>query len=494
MENNYFYFRYTPNELGLAQVRSIQIENETYYHQDNFWHTDYDLQIHARYLRDISMELSRAREANVQWIAPTKVKISADNSWLPEQIGEGVSNFKYATQYDAAVIVDGAILTQTTFKVEDHGSNEVKLDVPIDKDFTVEVTRNTLTSLKVRDRDVSQNLNENEKTTIQFNNTAPKLYASFNQVKGEMNIMWPDPGVDIRNEGEYRVYRTLLTDVGTYAANRELLGSTNNNYFIDGLTRDMQYGKNYRYEVFQLKDSWDPILIPTKPDPLTVVNASEVRVSTVPVIPIHLVRDLNDTENIKFDWDFGNIPNVENDLTFKVHRIEPNGQVTHNYLEVNTTRDSGSASFVDDKPQSQCDIYGYYVQLDLIDNKIHLYSDTVFAHVIDGTTVTSLEASKGISGNSVKIDWTANQVGTAKTTFAIMRRLIGTSDWIKIAQVLGTDPSYSYTDETIEPGRFYQYQVQALVPDCDNSGFVVNNSMIDTGFGQSSGVVNGRVS
>lgn len=134
---------------------------------------------------------------------------------------------------------------------------------------------------------------------------------------------------------------------------------------------------------------------------------------------------------------------MENDLTFKVHRIEPGGDITRNYLTVTVPRSAGKASFVDEKPQSMCDIYGYYVQLDLLDNKVHLYSDTVQAHLLEGTEITGMEASKGVNGNSVKIDWTAHQVGTAKTTFTIMRRLIGADDWIKVGQVSGTEDSYS---------------------------------------------------
>ena len=45
--------------------------------------------------------------------------------------------------------------------------------------------------------------------------------------------------------------------------------------------------------------------------------------------------------------------------------------------------------------------------------------------MLEGTKVTSIEATKGVAGNSVNINWTARHVGTAKTTFAVMRRLIG---------------------------------------------------------------------
>ena len=493
-DDNWLSIYYAPNEAGVADVVAFQIESHTDYLQDNYISSDNEIQITARYLRDLNMDLSAAREATVKWIAPDRVKVSADNSWLPQQIGNGVQDFEYITSYTAYSVVDNDSYSTRLLEVSGRGSGSVEFDVPIDKDYSVWVDRRTKTSFKFNGKDVCQDLRGHERTITNFHSTPPSLTVSFNQVNGEMLISWDDLGESVLGKGEWQVYRTEVNKDGVYVGNRELIGTTKNDHFTDNSSRGLEYGKYYRYEVFHLKDSWENLTIPSNPEPLTVVKASEVYANTIPVVPLHLVRDDKTTDKIKFDWDFGNIPNVENDVTFKVHRIETNGSVTQSYLTVTVPRTAGSASFVDDKPETPCDIYGYYLQLDLINNKIHTYSDTVFAHVIDGTTVTSIDASKGLSGNNVKIDWTAHQVGTAKTTFVINRRLIGTSDWIKVAQMSGTDDSYTYTDENIEPGRFYQYKVIAYAPDCENSGLIESNSMIDTGFGQSTGVVSGRVS
>ena len=493
-DDNWLSIYYAPNEAGVSDVVAFQIESHTDYLQDNAFSSDNEIQITARYLRDLKMDLSPAHEASVAWTAPGMLKVSADNSWLPQNIGNGVDNFEYVASYTVLVMVNNDSYSTRLLEVTGRGSSSIEIDAPIDKEFSVRIDRRTKTKFKFNGKEVCQDLPGHERTTINFHNAPPKTSASFNQVNGEMDLTWDDLGENVLGKGEYQVYRTELKKDGTYIGNRELIGTTKNGHFTDNSSRGLDYGKYYRYEVFHFKDTWKDLTIPSNPEPLTVVRASDVRANTIPVIPLHLVRDDNTTDKIKFDWEFGNIPNVENDVTFKVHRIEPNGSVTQSYLTVTTPRTAGSASFVDDKPTSQCDIYGYYLQLDLIDNKIHAYSDTVFAHVIDGTKVTSVEAAKGLSGNNVKIDWTAHQVGTAKTTFVVNRRLIGTSDWIKVGQVSGTDENYTFTDGNIEPGRYYQYQVQAIIPDCENSGMIVSNSMIDTGFGQSSGVVSGRVS
>ncbi|MBR4829609.1 MAG: hypothetical protein IKZ92_07405, partial [Muribaculaceae bacterium] len=251
--------------------------------------------------------------------------------------------------------------------------------------------------------------------------------------------------------------------------------------------------KYYRYEVFLKQDSWADVTIPTNPDPLTVVHAAQVLANTVPVIRLHPVQDATVTDNIKMDWDFGNVPKTENYLTFKVHRIEPDGTITINYKEVTVPRTAGKASFTDEKPASVCSNYGYFLQLDLADNKVHIYSDTVYAHVIGMSRVTELDISKGTAGGDVVIKWKAQQIGTLSTLYDVQRRFIGSGEWLSIFQTEGTGSIYTYTDKTTEPGRYYEYRVIAYASDCDDEGHVISNTMSDVGFCRATGVVSGRV-
>ena len=307
-----------------------------------------------------------------------------------------------------------------------------------------------------------------------------------------MRLQW-DVSEEVLKQGDYKVCRTTMNENGTFSGNREQIGSTSDKYFVDNTDRALEYGKYYRYEVFQQMNSWENITLPTDPEKSGAVVVNEVKTNTMPVVPLHLIQDMTASENITFNWDFGNIPDYENDITFKVNRIEPNGTITRNYIEVTVPRTAGKASFTDDKPESNCTIYGYYLQLGLIDNRITICSDTVYGHVYAGTTIKTLMASKATSGNNVKLTWSVNQVGTENTLFEIQRRYVGGTEWSVIHQVEGTGSQYSYTDENVEVGRYYEYQVIAYGPDCEGGGHVINNAMTALGYGQATGVISGRV-
>ena len=495
MDGTWLSFRYTPNLAGIENVTAIQIESDTYYHQDNFWHSDYDFTIHCRYLRGVSMEFEKCRDANVEWNSPDKIKVTAENSWLPSSFGNNVSNFTYTSKYDAMVMVEGKKYSSGLFTAVNRGSGSLELDVPINKDFNVEVIRNTTITYKYNNRDVSLNFNENERSIIPckaFNNTSPNLSASFNQVTGEMRLQW-DVDDDIAADGDFQIYRTTMNEYGSYTGNRQKLSSTSKNYFTDNAEYGLEYNKRYRYEILQLKNSWGNVEIPDNPNSETGVNAATVLTNTIPVIPLHLSQDVSVTDNIKIDWNFGNVPQSETDVNFFVNRIDPDGTVRTHYGQVTVPRNAGEASFTDDKPASSCEVYRYYVTADMIGGKLHFTSDTLQSSLLDGSIVTGVTISKGNYQGSVHVNWTAKQVGTSPTYYEVHRRFIGASDWLTIGSTSGTTTNYTYIDQTAEPGRFYEYRVAAYSPDCDGTGRVISNAIVESGFSQAAGVIAGRV-
>lgn len=199
------------------------------------------------------------------------------------------------------------------------------------------------------------------------------------------------------------------------------------------------------------------------------------------------------TDNIKIDWDFGNVPKNETSVTFYVNRIDPDGTIRKKYGEVTVPRDAGKASFTDDKPESSCEVYRYFVNTDMLDGKLHFTSDTIQSSLLDGSIVTGVTISKGNYQGSVHVNWTAKQVGTSPTYYEVHRRFIGASDWLTIGTTSGTTTNYTYVDQTAEPGRFYEYRVAAYSADCDGTGRVISNSIVESGFSQAAGVIAGRV-
>ena len=73
LEDEWFSFRYAPNGQGVRDVVGIQIENETYYHQDNLF-TDYYFQVHARYLKDVTMDFAECKAARVECLSLQKLE------------------------------------------------------------------------------------------------------------------------------------------------------------------------------------------------------------------------------------------------------------------------------------------------------------------------------------------------------------------------------------------------------------------------------------
>ena len=157
-------------------------------------------------------------------------------------------------------------------------------------------------------------------------------------------------------------------------------------------------------------------------------------------------------------------------------------------------RKDGKATFTDDKPESNCETYRYYVQLDLFDNSLHFFSDTLTARITACTTLTDLTVTKGSTNEGVRITWKANQVGTNPTQYKVLRRFIGTNDWITVHTTRGTDSEYTFLDTNTEPGRYYEYNVEAYGANCDdNNTPLLTDSRMEPGFGQATGTISGRV-
>ena len=143
--------------------------------------------------------------------------------------------------------------------------------------------------------------------------------------------------------------------------------------------------------------------------------------------------------------------------------------------------------------EASCIGYKYRIVFDRGDNVSPFMSTSTVAptRISSATTVTSLVASKGIDKNGCNLTWGANQVSSTPTTFRVSRREVRETEFYTIYTVQGTGSTYSYYDQGCEPGRYYEYRVEAFT-DCEGQ-LTCNNYKLAIGFAQNYGTISGQV-
>ena len=204
-----------------------------------------------------------------------------------------------------------------------------------------------------------------------------------------------------------------------------------------------------------------------------------------------LKQDTTVTDKVKLTWQYSRVPTSSSSVKFQVMRKTSdasewaeNGNVTGDA----EPKANAVLSFEDmDLPNAGVR-YQYMIRLSLNNGNSIFESEPIYAGLISGSMVKTFEATKGVHDNTVRLTWTTKQVGTDNTTYDISRRYIGSNgDFIKINTTTGTATRYTYEDNTVQPGYYYEYKIEAY------SGNVLQNSLTDAGFCQARGVISGRV-
>ena len=106
----------------------------------------------------------------------------------------------------------------------------------------------------------------------------------------------------------------------------------------------------------------------------------------------------------------------------------------------------------------------------------------------------SFKASRGNYSNTVKLTWQVKQVGTGECYFTLQRRplgSVGSEGWADIYTTHGTASTYSYDDQTAQPGSFNEYKV--IISEKVGSEMVVGDTETCDGFCMATGTMSGRV-
>ena len=499
-------------------IREIRVEGTSYYHQDNFWISDGDITVGYYYSKQLSYKTQgMSKDLVTERVGATTVRLTSDMTGTPwpsydqyatQNSGSGIEDCDNNVEFQAAYAtyvydLNGNRLSVSSWghsRCYDGNRKSQDITVPADKEIVVKTVRTVyymfdLVSAGQRLQSYhwyDYNSWSNSKTEFsrRLEGVGLNATATFNQVDGNVHLSWAKQPYG----GEYSVYRHEVDAYNRTTTDRVLVGTTSAISLDDTDKSGFAYNKRFVYDVVYTGNGWDKPSIPLdKSDLPAGILSQTLAVNTTPQVKVHLTQALDVTDKIGLRWDFGNIPKSESNVTFNVNRIEPDGSLLPSIGSITVDRNASSAAYDDATATSACDVFRYFLTFDLIDGTTRCTSDTITARLLGNSLVTAVDATKGALSGSVRINWNVKQAGTDETLFSVERRFIGSSEWLQIHTTRGTASSYSYIDETAEPGRYYEYRVVAYSADCDGNGQVMNNYLTDAGYSQARGVVAGRV-
>lgn len=293
--------------------------------------------------------------------------------------------------------------------------------------------------------------------------------------------------------GKWYVFRRLGTSGQTLKIG-EVTNGTGSEYSINYTpTSDNlpDYGKDYNYIVCFVPNGWT---VNSESDAAGLSASTSASVTQSFAIN-SITTSATDTK-ITVNWEHAAITDASgsNKYTMYVERSEDNKTwTTKETVEIS---DAGKTTGSwDDTNITAKKTYYYRVRFPNVQGQ---------AWVSDVATITSggstfvdgsFMASRGNYSNTVKLTWQVNQVGTAESYFTLQRRPLGSTGsegWANIYTTHGTAASYSYDDQTAQPGSFNEYKL--TISEKVDGKMVTGSSVTCDGFCMATGTMSGRVS
>ncbi|MBP5712756.1 MAG: hypothetical protein J6W77_07195, partial [Prevotella sp.] len=280
---------------------------------------------------------------------------------------------------------------------------------------------------------------------------------------------------------------------------RGFVDNAGNNQTLGYHDVGLQQETYYKYRILNVPKSWIGKGINesslSNPDEAMLNKLGFVEsslIQTKPSMNIYgLKQDTTVTDKVKLTWQYSRVPTTSSSVKFQVMRKTSDATEWAEYGNVTGDAEPKSTSVLsfEDKDLPNAGVrYQYMIRLSLNNGNSVFESEPIYAGLISGSMVKTFEATRGTHENTVRLTWTTKQVGTDNTTYDISRRYIGSnSDFIKINTTSGTASRYTYEDNTVQPGYYYEYKIEAY------SGNLLQNSLTDAGFCQARGVISGRV-
>ena len=256
-------------------------------------------------------------------------------------------------------------------------------------------------------------------------------------------------------------------------------------------------GTYYRYMAVNVPTDWinhginESSLSNPTDDLLAQLGCSYSAVlNTAPTMSIYNLRqDTSTTDKVRLTWQYSRVPTDAATVNFKILRKKTQDGDWSEYGTVSGDANpaaGASLAFEDSDLPNSTARYQYKVRLE--EKGYRFESDALFGGLLSGTTLKSFTATKGTHDGSVTLSWNARQVGTANSNYVISRRYVNsTGDFMQIYTTNGADANYSYEDNTVKPGYYYEYKVEIY------EGTVLQNTLYTIGFCQAKGTISGIV-
>ena len=338
--------------------------------------------------------------------------------------------------------------------------------------------------------------------------TAPvpnTLTAEFRQFDKAATLSWNAYPANSTNRLEcaYYIYR-MDTDAEGQPLNSgtwSLRGKVENGG--TGITQgyndnNVQTGQYYKYMVLNVPKAWinnnsinsSQLSMPTETLLAQLGHAESDVLDTKPQMTIfNLQQDTSVVDKVKLTWQYSRVPTNASNVTFKVLRRTSDDVEWSEFGSATGEAEPQAGAVLTYTDNSLPNInvrYQYMIRTSVGDHTFN--SAPVYAGLLSGSLVKSFTATKGVHDGTVRLSWNSKQVGTDNTAYVLSRRYVGSNDdYMRIHTTSGTAEQYTYEDNTVQPGYYYEYKVETY------SSNVLQNSLTDAGFCQARGVVSGRI-
>ncbi len=434
-----------------------------------------------------------------------KDNVNANVNWNPDATVYGVENSADEVicteelSHSVNSSTGKASASGNLINVENHDSRRYYVDYRLARSFKVgtngylaNIPHNVFQELRYR---------EYESYLNPINHPQGRVSAISNMWEKSITITWNPRSGNSINDGKWYIFRRAEQ---SNPADRELLGSVA--YGTTSYTDKNvpEYDKDYVYEVSFGLNSWGSL---TTIEPYLTKQCVSGVYRTFPIaLNIEALEESGVSAGLKLTWNHQ--PVKETGVEFFVYRRErptdENGVpvpdndpvlATIPFTQIATVNRLNSTvnshTYTDREPSNVCALYEYKITTTALD--MDFESNSVYSTIAGGSRVRSLKCSKGSYASSVKVQWEALQVGDVPTKYVIMRRQLGSDmGFSKVYTTQGTANEYNFDDNTVFPGNYYEYKVEAYAK-CNDTTYKQSNSITDEGFSQSTGIISGRV-